>query len=148
GRLSATITAALLAKRGLRGLIIDQGELASIDGRLLPDLVLSDHGSLAMELVHSELGVKEDLKVRGQPISPIVQAIFPDQRIDLYPERGAMFSELRRAFKTEGADAFMRALERLDAVEKYAGGYLSTAGELPPSGFFGKRQATQAARLH
>jgi phytoene dehydrogenase-like protein len=148
GRLSATICAALLAKRGLRGLIIDQGELASIDGRLLPDLILSDQGSLAMELVHMELGVKEDLKVRSQPISPIVQAIFPDQRIDLYTERGAMYSELRRGFGTEDAERFAKALRMLDEAEKNAGVYLSTAGELPPSGFFGKRQTAQAARNH
>src|SRR5262249_33142085 len=52
------------------------------------------------------------------------------------------------AFGDEGADGFQRALGKLDEAERYAGSYLSTAGELPPSGFFGKRQATQAARLH
>ncbi|MCK6551660.1 hypothetical protein L6R52_37855, partial [Myxococcota bacterium] len=66
GRLSAAILAALLAKRGVRGLLLDQGELATTDGRRLDDLVPSEQGSLAMELVTSELGIREDLKVKGR----------------------------------------------------------------------------------
>lgn len=147
GRLSATIVAALLAKRGLRGLVIDQGELASIDGRLLPDLILSEQGSLAMELVHSELGIREDLKVHAQPIAPTIQAIFPDQRVDLYPTRGPLSGELRRAFGP-AAETFIAAIERIEEFERDAGQYLATAGELPATGFFGRRQAAQAARQH
>lgn len=145
GRLSASITAALLGKRGLRGLLIDQGELASIDGKLLPDLVVAEQGSLAMELVHSELGVREDLKVRSQIVSPTIQAIFPDERIDLYAASDAFLEELRRAFGRE-ADAFGTLLERVRDAEARAGDYLATVGELPATGFFGRRAASTIVR--
>lgn len=145
GRLSATIICALLAKRGMRGLLIDQGELASMDGKLLPDLVVSDAGSLAMEIVHSELGVREDLKARARPISPVVQAIFPDQRVDLFSEKPKLNAELQRAFGVEAA-SLQAALNALEAMEAQAGSYLANAGELPPTGFFGKRAAASAAK--
>jgi glycine/D-amino acid oxidase-like deaminating enzyme len=147
GRLSACITAALMAKRGMRGLLIDQGELSSLDGKLLPDVVLSEQGSLAMELVHSELGVREDLKVRCQSVTPTFQAIFSDQRVDISLRRDETQRDLRRAFGPTAA-SFSRLFAELDEAEGRAGQFLATAGELPPSGFFGKRAASQIAKRH
>lgn len=145
GRLSATIISALLAKRGMRGLLIDQGELASMDGKLLPDLVTAEQGSLAMELVHSELGVREDLKARCHAVAPIVQAIFPDQRVDLYADKKALHAELLRAFG-EDAPQLQAALTALESMETHAGQYLANAGELPATGFFARRAAASAAK--
>jgi hypothetical protein len=145
GRLSATVISALLARRGLRGLLIDQGELSSADGRMLSDLVVPEQGSLAMEIVHSELGVREDLKVKSRSIAPVIQAIFPDQRIDVFADRRAFVADWKRAWKLD-AGPFETALAALDEMETQAGAYLANAGELPPTGFFGKRAALSAAR--
>src|SRR5262249_26069493 len=88
---------------------------------------------------------REDLKVQSRTITPLVQAIFPDQRVDLFADRKALTAELTRAF---GADAapFDAALTALEEMETRAGMYLANAGELPPNGFFGKRAAAAAAR--
>lgn len=145
GRLSATIISALLAKRGLRGMMIDQGELLSLDGRMLPELVTAEQASLAMEIVHSELGVREDLKVRCRPVTPMMQAIFRDQRVDLTPDKKTLIADLGRAFDDELVP-LEKALLALEEMETQAGSFLANAGELPATSFFGRRAAMSAAR--
>lgn len=147
GRLSAAIAASLLAKRGLRGLLVDQGELAGIEASLPANLVMSDDASLAMRLVHTELGVREDLKVRSRALTPGVQAIFPDERVDLSVSRPALLAEVGRAFGP-AASGLKGLLERLDAADRESGEYLANIGELPASGFFAKRHAASIARRH
>jgi hypothetical protein len=145
GRLSATILSALLAKRGLRGMMIDQGELLSLDGKLLPDLVTAEQASLAMEIVHSELGVREDLKVRCRAVTPMMQAIFRDQRVDLTPDKKTLIADLGRAF-SDDLGPLEAALLALEEMETQAGSFLANAGELPATSFFGRRAAMSAAR--
>lgn len=147
GRLSAAITAALLAKRGMRGILIDQGELATADGKLLPDVVMSDHGSLTMELVHSELGMREVLKARVRPVAPALQAIFADARLDLFGSREPLLAEAARALGPAGA-GLAAFLGRVDRLEAQAGSFLASAGVLPPTGFFGRRRVATQARKH
>lgn len=147
GRLSAVITAALLAKRGLRGLLVDQGELASMDAGLFYDLATVPAGSPVMEVVYRELGLESELPKKGRPLSPILQVILPDQRLDLSPDRAHFLAELERGFGA-AAQPVKAALDRWTALEGEEGQYLSAAGELPATGFFARRSADAALRRH
>lgn len=147
GRLSAVIAAALFAKRGLRTLLVDQGELASADQDLVDDLVPSPADSGVMQKVHDELGLRLETEPRLHPVHPALQVVFPDQRVELSPDRPALLEELRRerAGRLEGAT---NTLDRLDGGARAVGAFLSEAQELPASGFFGRRAAAQLVRRH
>jgi phytoene dehydrogenase-like protein len=146
GGLSATLTAALLAKRGMRGLLIDQGELNSLERQIF-DLVPSEEGSLVMGLVHSELAVREDLKIKAVPVSPLLQVIFPDARLDLQADRDDLREEITIRLGNHAA-SLGTLLGSLDVAEAHTGDFLANAGEVPPSGFFAKRTYASAAKKH
>lgn len=148
GNLAAVTTAALLAKRGFRGLLVDQGELASVDGQLLPDLVASDDGSPVMRHVHHELGLGDQLGKRTLVHRPMLQAIYPDQRLDLYVDPIERQREISRVFGTKAWEAFTQTLTQIAHAEAEAGTFLEEAGELPPTGFFGKRASATAYKKH
>lgn len=69
GRLSAVLAAAVLARRGLKILLVDQGELSGIDGGLLWDLVPSSEDSESMRTVSAELGLDDAIRRRTVPLS-------------------------------------------------------------------------------
>jgi phytoene dehydrogenase-like protein len=146
GGLSATISAALLAKRGMRGLLIDQGELTSLEREIF-DLIPSEDRSIAMGLVHSELSVREDLKIKAVPVAPLLQVIFPDARLDLHANRGDLTKEVGRRLSnhTEQLGTFLGSL---DVAEEHTGEFLANAGEIPPAGFFARRTFSSAAKKH
>jgi hypothetical protein len=147
GTLSASILSALFAKRGLRGVLIDQGELESIDGQLLPDIAVADAGSLAMGLVHAELNLKEDFRIKLEEITPPFQAIYPDARLDFRPERPLFFDEMHRAFGYE-ASTLADLLERINAIDKQVGTFLAGAGDMPAEGFLGRRNLRAWQKKH
>lgn len=148
GRLSATIAAALFVKRGARTLLIDQGELNTVDRHLLDDLVWVDADSAIMRRVHEELGIEQDVSRKPAPIRPWVQAIFPDHRLEIAPDRERLSHEVRRELH-HAADALPDVLTRLTQGEAEVGAYLLEAGELPPrTGLFSGRTAAGAARRH
>lgn len=148
GRLSAVIAAAMLAKRGLRGLLVDQGELASMDAGLFYDLATVPSGSPIMEVVYRELGLEAELPKKGRSLSPILQVILPDQRLDLSPDRTHFLAELERGFGPGPAANARAALERWTSLEADEARYLTEAGELPATGFFGRRTADSALKRH
>lgn len=135
GGLSATLTAALLAKRGLRGLLVDEGELTTTEQRRLVDMVASDEGSLAIQTVHRELGVGGALRARADEAQPL-QFILPDARLDLWRQRERLLGELARDLPAVKAEAFFNFADEVDGD---VAGFLSRVGELPATGFFGRR---------
>lgn len=146
GGLAATIAGALVAKRGMRAVLVDQGELTAIDARLF-DLIPSDEGSIAMSLVHAELAVREDLRIKVEPVDPLIQVIFPDARLDLVADREAAAAEIRKRLGVP-TDLLDTLLGSLDVAEQITGEFLAQAGELPASGFFAKRSFQNAAKKH
>ncbi len=147
GRLSATICAALLAKRGLRTFLVDQGELASLEGRGLHDLLPSPGGCAVMERVHEELGLGLKNEPRVRPMKPALQVILPDQRFELEPTQEALFAALTRE-RSGYLDDTASALERLQARAEKVGAFLGDAKELPAHGFFQKRAASVQLKRH
>lgn len=147
GRLSATLCAALLAKRGLRTFLVDQGELASLDAHLLHDLVPSPSGSMVIQRVHEELGIRLESEPRLHPVKPPLQVILPDQRFELEPERARLLAALKRE-RSGHLDDTPSALDRLELEAGRVGEFLSEAKELPAQGFFSRRAAVQLMRRH
>lgn len=145
GRLSAVVAAALLAKRGVRGLLVDDGELASEDPHMLVDCVPADGESDVIQLVHRELGLQDELRNRSGPIEPLLQVVWDDQRLDVFDDIKVRTTELHRVLgpAARGVDGFF---ERLQAAAGQVGEYLANAGELPASGYFGRRGARSLAR--
>jgi hypothetical protein len=148
GTYSAVLLAAILAKRGVRGILVDQGELAATEVHLSFELGLADEASPAMDLVHSELGIGMDLKRRSKLFDPNLQVILPDQRFDLFADRTQLGSELVRAFGESARDEVAALLEQLAALELESSGLLAQIGPLPARGFFAKRSASQLAKKH
>lgn len=147
GGLSATIAAALLAKRGFRGLLIDQGELSVTEGDTLFDLIPSEEGSAAMRIVHGELAVREDLRIKVEPVDPLLQVIFWDARLDLSADPTRFNEELRRRLQSD-AEVFARLAGPMGEADLEAGEMIAAAGELPPTGFFAKRSFASTLRKH
>ena len=147
GRLSAVVAAALLAKRGVRGLLIDEGELATEDPHLLVDSVPADSDSAVIQLVHRELGLQDELRNRSCPVEPMLQVVWPDQRLDISDEPSDRLAELHRGLggHARGVEAFF---ERLASAADQVGEFLQHAGELPASGYFNRRTARTNARRY
>jgi hypothetical protein len=144
GRLSSVLAAALLTHRGLRGALVDQGELATTGSGAVDELLVSPSGSSVMDRVHQELGVKDDFARMARPLRPAVQVVLPEQRFDFVG--GAQLEELARGMEVSVA-SIQRCFESMIEVDKSIGGYLAEVGELPPpSGFFTRRSATASAR--
>ncbi len=148
GGLSACVATALLARRGFRVLLVDQGELASTRSGLLPDLVLSTEGSIAMELIHAELSLGHELQGRLRSFAAGFQAILPDERVDLPGDRLSLLGEVKRAFGTEHVDLTRAFMSALDEAEREGGDLLAEAGPLPAQSFFHKRAVNSLARKH
>lgn len=148
GTLSAAVCAALLAKRRYRGLLVDQGELASASHPLLLDLVPSERGSMVVKHVHDELSLSERFSRYAAGVSPLLQVIYPDRRLDIGDRRVDVINEVARASGLHDATTIRAALDRLDAVDVSAETFLMDAPPLPAEGFFDRRAATAAARKH
>lgn len=144
GRLSATIAAALLVKRGQRTLLIDQGELKSQGSDLLADIVPSPAGSLVMERVHDELGLRLESEGRLRPVKPGLQVVLPDHRLELSPKRERLTQEFARA----DAASLAGTLDRVKEASEEVARFLEESKELPASGFFDRRTAAATARRH
>jgi hypothetical protein len=143
GTRAAVLTAGLLARRNLRTVLIDQGELAGTPAGLFPDLLVSPEGSMPIRIVHEELGLTHELRVHTRPIKPVLQVIYPDQRLDLSTERESAQKEVQRAFGSSAGHNYRALLGELDSFENEGGSFLSEIGALPPSGFFERRSAVR-----
>ena len=148
GTLSATVTAALCAKRGLRGLVVDQGELASTRMCMLEDYVFGEDDSPAMKLVHSELALSDGLRRALRPVVPTLQAIYPDRRLDVEANRRHFVRDLRRAFGDDSANAAADVLGRVVSLGGETGAYLAEAGPMPATGCCARRAARRLLRRH
>lgn len=148
GTLSATVAAALLSERRFHGLLIDQGELATTGGAMLPDMVFLDGHSAVMQFVHEELRVSERLSRQTSQAQPTLQIVFPDERLDLPSDRTQVLLELERTLGTQDAGAARTLLQRIDELEVETSRFLGDSAVLPPAGFFARRSAASTARRH
>ncbi len=139
GQLSGLIAGALLAKRGRRVALIDQGEGGTSYRRkglrlpFLPTLVPALDGSPPVQRVHDELGVGPDLRAAGKLLDPVFQAVLPGHRIDIHAGRDALLAELGLEFPGL-AEPVARFFERLFALDREISAFLAKSPPLPPRG--------------
>lgn len=145
GRLEAALLAALLARSGLRGVLIDQGELASASQLLLADTLISEDSSPIVKAVHAELGIQGQTRHASEAIHP-AQLIFEDDRIDLFPLESGLLAELYRGLgQHAGIEAFLRYAHEVDEDST---AFLDAVEELPAVGFFARRKFGRLKRRH
>jgi phytoene dehydrogenase-like protein len=137
-QLSGVITAALLAKRGRRVLLVDHGEHTAryrhkgLSLPLLPALIPSYEQAPQMQRVHDELGLGPELRAGSRALDPAFQAVMPRHRLDIRPGREALLRELRLEFPelSEALDGFF---SRLFSLDEQLTTYLGTLQPLPPA---------------
>lgn len=152
GGLGGAAAAALLARRGFRVLLVDEGGRAPrADGGWLlpaaPTLQPPVRHLPAAEALLAEVGLASDAARAQEPLHPDLQVLLPRHRLELAREPAALAAELRREWPADAArlgDALQRLLDAADA----AGHFLRAAPPLPPGGFldgFALRKALRTA---
>ena len=148
GTLSATIISALLAQRGYRGILVDQGELSKNHSSGFFDLSLQDEASAVMQKVHEELNLGSPTTRQGKLGDTILQVVFPDERIDVLRSRSDFVKELTRAKSNLRNGSLEGFFLSVDELEEQTSTILETIGIIPPQGFFAKRSFDVAARRY
>lgn len=148
GRLSAVVTGALLAKRELRGLLVDQGELGSVGSFELDDFPVVSGASRVRDWVHESLGLKDDFN-RLEPIDPLLQVILPDARFDVVGAPADAQAQRSEWSDGLGLDpsAVHAAFEALAEVDERLDRFLLETPEIPiTSSLFSRRSDQSAAK--
>lgn len=147
------ITAALLAKRGRRVLLVDHGENLQtykhkgITLPIAPILIPSFESSPHIQDVHEELALGPDLRALTRPLEPLFQAVLPRHRIDIRSRHDALLDELRLEFP-QLVEPVRQFFSRLFAMDDQLSTLLKNAPPLPPHGWFRRlRWHSKIARL-
>ena len=148
GTLSATIISAILAQRGYRGILIDQGELSKNHSSGIFDLSIQDEASAAMQKIHEELKLGSPTSRQGALSDTILQVVYPDERLDVLRSRPKFVNELSRASSKAQTGNLEEFFLSVDQLEQETSSLLETIGTVPPHGFFAKRSFDVAARRH
>lgn len=137
GELAGLVAAAVLARRGFRVLLADDGTHApdrTEGGFLLPnrpDLLPPLRALPSLHALVDELGLVPRMGRAIEAHPRGLQLVLEDARLDLAPEDEVRARELERAFGTRGP-AWMRSLEALDLP---AGAWIEATHHLPPQGW-------------
>lgn len=145
GRLSAILAAALLARRGLRTLLIDQGELVGMDGSLVWDLIPSSDASKVMQAVNAELGLDRAIRTGTVRLSPAVQVVLPDNRLELGADPARLPLEFERELSAR-PQSVQNTTQRIQEAEREVGSFLAKSKEHRSRGFFSRRQLVGVVR--
>jgi phytoene dehydrogenase-like protein len=149
-QLGPLLTAALLARRGFRVLLIAHDDLPwtySLDEYRFQQepFMFSGADSPAVRRVLSELSLTQDFRRRTAPHDPYFQVVLPRHRIDFTGNAVAFGRELEREFHDvrRPIEAFYTVAERCNQeLDKLVGTEKLT---LPPETFFERRELASAA---
>lgn len=140
GQLGGALSAALLAKRGYKVLLIEHDGLGhgyEYDGFLLPFAPFVSppyKGLAAVEEAFTELGLNTALQRTLKPHAPELQVILPDHRLDLSGDEARRLAELRREYGA-AAEPSNAAMKALSSAHEATDGFFRQPMELPPDGF-------------
>ncbi len=143
GQLGGALSAAVLAKRGYRVLLIEHDGMGpgyEHGGFLLPyaPFVLPSLEAMpAVEEAFAELALTTPLQRTLKPLTPELQLVLPRNRFDLHAEPERTAKELRRAFGEAGAQV-AQALGAVGAYHEQSDPFFKEPQELPPDGFIAK----------
>ena len=138
---SGVIAAALMAKRGRRVLLVDNGENSNIYRRnglclpLVPNLVPAIEQSAYVQRVHDELGMGPELRATVKILEPVFQAVMPKHRMNIESKREALLTELRYEFP-ELVQPVETFFTKLSALDDELSAFLNNAPPLPPNTWF------------
>jgi len=142
--LTGLISAAMLAKKGYRVLVVGHGGQTNAfdhDGFPFvrrPWLFDGFETSAAIKKVFSELALSLEMHNRPKPFDPYYQVALPKHRIDVVAKESLVKREFKREFPddTEQIDRFYKDIETVAAKLSES---LESPTLLPPSGFMEKR---------
>jgi phytoene dehydrogenase-like protein len=140
-QLGGALTAALLAKRKHRVLLIDHdgtGTGYEHGGYVLPygpSITPSLKAMPAVEEAFTELGLTTTVQRVLRPHLPELQLVLPRHRVDLHPDPARRRAELAREFG-ETADGLLSALTATAAQHEASDAFFKEQPPLPPDGFF------------
>ncbi|MCC6809808.1 MAG: hypothetical protein IT381_20430 [Deltaproteobacteria bacterium] len=143
GQPAGFLTAALLAKRKKRVVLIDHGEgfdqykQGGVAYPLLPQPLVGLRGFRAADRVLEELGAQIDLPRRYIESKPSLQAIFARHRLDLDGTNDEIVAEARREFGDE-AGKLKNALSCIDATAAELESTLEAERALPLPSWWGR----------
>jgi phytoene dehydrogenase-like protein len=147
--LGPLVTAAILAKRGFRVLVLGCDTLDDAydeEGLRLPrwPSYFGVGDSPIVRRVFSDMGLWQIVKRKLQPLEPAYQVVLPRARVDVTRDRTRYAEEIVREFP----DA-VRAVEafyaRLDSLNAGLDAFLAEDLPLPPDGFFERRRFQRAS---
>lgn len=140
-QLGGALTAALLAKRKHRVLLIDHdgtGTGYEHGGFVLPYAPSITPSLKAMPVVEealTELGLTTTVQRALRPHLPELQMILPRHRVDLHPDQVRRRAELAREFG-ETAEGLLSALSATASQHEVSDAFIKDQPALPPDGFF------------
>ena len=141
GQLGGAVTAALLAKRGHRVLLVEHdgiGPTYEHEGWLLPyfpSVIPPLKTMPAAEEVFTELGLTTTIQRGIRVHQPDLQLILPRHRLDLHHEEPRRLADLKREFGNTG-ESVARAITAAAAAHEGTDAFFRTAEDLPPLGLF------------
>jgi phytoene dehydrogenase-like protein len=151
GDLSGLVSAALLARRGHRVLLIGHepdhpafeagGRVLSRAPALLPPL-----DGAAAGRVFKDLDCSAMIRRRAAPVRPAFRAVVPGQQQELAAGAADLETSVSRVFGSSGAPV-ARAIDRLAGVSRLLDPLLESAIALPPNGFWERREVGRLESL-
>lgn len=141
GQLGGALTAALLAKRSYRVLLVEHDGMGpgyEHDGFLLPyaPFVAPPLKTIpAAEEAFTELGITTTVQRAVKTHVPELQLVLPNARADLPHEEPRRLSELTREFGDE-APRILETLKAAAAYHEQTDAFFKDPGELPAEGMF------------
>lgn len=149
--LGALVTAALLARRDFRVLVVGQGarppsygfERHVLHRRAFTMLA---GASPVWKRILSELAQTQAVRRRVEALDPMLSLLLPSQRIALSPDRALFSREMQRELPEvlRALDEVHAEIERLDGVVDAA---FDRELSLPPGTFWERREAARVASL-
>lgn len=134
----ALATAALLGRRGMRGMVVDQHERGALTPASRHDWTWDEAASPVAGRVHELLGVQESTRRMAAPLKPGLRWLTPDARVEFEPERTAqaLLSELLGINPSLVSEQLVQISESATRV----GVFLEDTPALPAGGFFDRRR--------
>ena len=142
GGAAALTTAALLGKRGYRGLVVDNGELDDTQHYPRDNWSWDDAHAPALARVHELLGLQAAFRRSAQAIRPGLRLITQDKRVELEPEDSPA-DVLARLLQLDRI-TIIKQLRTIEKSSKKVAQFLESVSVFPASGFFERRKATNA----
>lgn len=142
GSAGALATAALLGRRGMRGLLVEQGELGAPSSARREDWAPSDRKNPVLARMHTELGLQDELRRRLFPLNPGLRLVQGRLRDELEPTGAAALARWSGLPEAQVVDLLSPLVEQAVTVS----GLLDETGPLPPAGYFARRRFR--AHLH